>query len=198
MLHFNPIITQRNVLRRSRMISESFLQEINRTYTCNKFIHLHAGEKVYDGVCITSRAISPQLHKLESPEEGHWEHVPAEKQRHRNYHNTMTWDLASHPCTLIGLASGFSLGASPASWNGFVWGCQRVCRQKENHTSQSTCIQLRNGACQSKSTCDVLSVRDMILESFLPRINRVHVNTTLQVNLRRGGTKASACFVTRG
>ena len=134
-----PIITQRNVLRRSRIILESFLQEINRTYTCNKFIHLHAGEKVYDGVCITSRAISPQLHKLESPEEGHWEHVPAEKQRHRNYHNTMTWDLASHPCTLIGLASGFSLGAAPASWNGFVWGCKKVCRQKENHTSQSTC-----------------------------------------------------------
>ena len=93
MLHFNPIITQRDVLRRSRMILEGFLQEINRTYTCNKFIHLHAGEKVYDGVCITSRAISPQLHKLESPEKTH---------------HTMTWDLVSHPCTLKDLASGFS------------------------------------------------------------------------------------------
>ena len=137
MLHFNPIISQRDVLRRSRMILEGFLQEINRTYTCNEFIHLHAGEKVYDGVCITSRAISPQLHKLESPEEGHWEHVPAEKQRHRNYHNTMTWDLASHPCTLIGLASGFSLGAAPLPWNGFilacnVWACRKITSPNQN------------------------------------------------------------------
>ena len=55
----------------------------------------------------------------------------------RNYHHTMTWDLVSHPCTLKGLASGFSLGAAPLPWNGFilacnVWACRKITSPNQN------------------------------------------------------------------